>query len=262
VRGGFVLIGIFSLALSSCGQSGQPNPVDEYETTNQASTNAAIAAPSTELPNYAEREGDTYLYTTAVSEEEQKRGQAVGNVVIYRYRGEKDGVHVLENVGLDGRVTTISECSEPCRIIRSRYRGTLDRIPFDSTSVIGSAFEDAIAGRLQIARPSNRTIASASEKAAGDKPSLPQTFIGEWNTSLRDCGTGLNDSRLRVEANRIRFYESEGTFTAITVHSPRSVTIKASLSGEGETWEDTYRMELSVHGQDLTIDGLTRHRCP
>jgi hypothetical protein len=90
---------------------------------------------------------------------------------------------------------------------------------------------------------------------------IPAPFLGEWNEVPGDCGTAMNDSRLRVEPRRVRFYESDGEVQSVTRHNARAITVSLSLSGEGETWTDSHRLVLSRSGEQLTSGGLTRQRC-
>ena len=95
---------------------------------------------------------------------------------------------------------------------------------------------------------------------------IPSAFRGQWNTRVQDCGTGLNDSRLKIDARRIRFYESDGEVRRVILHNSRAITVTGSYSGEGQVWDRTDQLVLSRSGRDLTITSegsdFTRHRCP
>ena len=114
------------------------------------------------------------------------------------------------------------------------------------------------------------TQAPAQPRRAGEEsritPSaaavIPAAFLGEWNVSLEDCGTGLDLSRMRVEPQRVLFHESEAEAKQVTVEGPRSITIEGPFQGEGESWNGRLRMDLSASGEALTIGDLTRRRCP
>jgi len=253
------LAAAFSLIIAACGST-ESAPVEQINEPELAPSPAEAPiqtpTPPAESPNYAEKDGDAYLYITAVTEEDQKKGKAVGDVVMFRYRGVRDGMHVLESISENGHVFSTAECAEPCRIIKRRFGGTTDRLPYEPNSIIGSAFEDAINHRLQPAR------GETQKKAAPDEDVIPAAFRGSWNEKLVDCGTGLNDTKLEVEARRVRFYESDADVRRVTVENARTVTVVASFAGEGQTWNDSVSMVLSRSGNDLTIDGFTRHRCP
>lgn len=142
---------------------------------------------------------------------------------------------------------------------------------------IGASYGTQVLGPFAPPRGEDAmTLANACEEAASPAPprpapprpgdgrreQIPVNFRGEWNTALRDCGTGRNDSRLIVEPRAVRFYESRGEVTAVRREGPRAITVEARYRGEGETWNRATRMSLSRDGEALTIDGLTRQRCP
>jgi hypothetical protein len=97
---------------------------------------------------YDERDGFVYSYIAAISEDARKAGKAAGNVVSFVYLGREDGRHVLTSIDRNGAPLSEAYCPDTCRVI------TYDdgsRVGYTETSIIGAAFADAIAGRLQIA---------------------------------------------------------------------------------------------------------------
>ncbi|MDQ3145189.1 MAG: hypothetical protein M3Q57_10000 [Pseudomonadota bacterium] len=101
---------------------------------------------------------------------------------------------------------------------------------------------------------------------------IPRAFWGEYNTDLADCGTGLNDSRLRISWNMLQFYESTGTLREMIRNRDGSVTLLADHAGEGERWTSLYQLGLSPDGKWLTAthpqdaesqqSSMKRQRCP
>ncbi len=101
---------------------------------------------------------------------------------------------------------------------------------------------------------------------------LPRQFWGEYNEVLADCGTGRNDTRLRISWNTVQFYESTGEIKELLRQPDGSIIIVAKHSGEGETWQSVYRLRLSDDTQSLTVThpqtaemaqfGTERRRCP
>lgn len=91
---------------------------------------------------------------------------------------------------------------------------------------------------------------------------LPVGFLGSWNMDRAACGTE-SEGRLTVEPRRITFYESSGPITTVSRNGD-IVTITATLTGEGTTWEETMRFTLSADGTTLTnlSTDTVRHRCP
>lgn len=90
---------------------------------------------------------------------------------------------------------------------------------------------------------------------------IPAVFHGEWNRLVADCGTGRNDSQLRIEARQLRFYESSGAVLSVREEG-RTIVVRARYAGEGQTWEAERRFTLSADGETLSADGLKRLRCP
>ena len=111
------------------------------------------------------------------------------------------------------------------------------------------------------------SLALGCAGAAEQQRTIPVRFQGEWNSNLKDCGTDLNDSRLRISYDRIRFYESGGPAKAIVTNGEFDLAIIAELSGESESWiafshfrlsaDHTYLTDVSGSGQ-----GMVRYRCP
>lgn len=98
---------------------------------------------------------------------------------------------------------------------------------------------------------------------------VPTQFRGEWYANFSQCGTGLDDSALTINARAISFYESGGPILAVITRG-RTLTIIAQLkSGEDgfTTWDSTREFELSLDQSILTditnpTAILGRWRCP
>ncbi len=250
-----------ALSLAACGSPAPQNQkANDPVTVPSREPSDAVAATPTPTPVYVphfdEQEGDTYFYASAVSEEDKKKGKAVGSVVNFRYLGESGGVHKIASVDDMGRALLRYECSTPCKIIKRTFHGQTERIPYDPQSVIGAAFEDALNGSLRAAR-----LSGSNTNLRLSDNTIPATFIGEWNTDTGACGTGNNDSRLRISARQIRFYESDADVRSVTILRQRAIKVNASFAGEGQRWNDQVEFVLSRSGDDLSSGEITRHRC-
>lgn len=118
------------------------------------------------------------------------------------------------------------------------------------------------AGRPATPEPAAPSPTPAASPSAGlAVATIPARFRGEWNRVAADCGTGRNDSRLRIEPERLRFYESSGEVVSVR-EDGRTVTVRARFTGEGETWEADRSFTLSADGDTLISDGTKRTRCP
>jgi hypothetical protein len=231
--------------------------VDENLTTTDFNQTSAAAIPT---PNYDDSEGDRYFYVAAVSEEDQKKGKAVGDVTTIRFLGERDGVYRLELIGPSGQHLATSECKKPCRVTKTVWSdGSVSRGGFNAGSILGSAFEDAFNGFLTVAN--GRKVSGGSQAPQRELSAIPAQFLGEWNEKLSDCGTGNNDTRLRIDPTLLHFYESDAVVKDVLVQNARTVTVTGLFSGEGETWTDKYRMTLSPSGNELISGDVTRYRC-
>lgn len=111
--------------------------------------------------------------------------------------------------------------------------------------------------------PEGAPPARRESEVNGNGGPIPPQFHGEWNEDVASCGTGLNDSRLRIEATRMRFYESGGQVRGAFTQGPFEMIAVLDMSGEGETWIAAYHFVLASDGRYLTADdGSVLYRCP
>jgi hypothetical protein len=82
---------------------------------------------------------------------------------------------------------------------------------------------------------------------------IPREYWGEYNEVLSDCGTGNNDSRLRISWNTVHFYESSGELKELLRQDDGSIVVIAEHSGEGQTWQSVYQLRLSTDRNSLTV---------
>lgn len=91
---------------------------------------------------------------------------------------------------------------------------------------------------------------------------VPAAYLGEWQRTGTSCAT-RDETRLRIEPQRVTFHESSGAVRSIE-HDGDRLTLALRMTGEGETRDATYRFGLSNDGRWLTdLDhDLVRERCP
>lgn len=63
---------------------------------------------------------NNYAYVAAVSEDDAKKGVAVGEVMMFAFRGKHDGVYKVSAVDEIGQSTADYECSNPCAVIKRK----------------------------------------------------------------------------------------------------------------------------------------------
>ena len=96
-------------------------------------------------------------------------------------------------------------------------------------------------------------LLQASEPISPPLFEIPRDYWGEYNEVVADCGTGNNDSRLRISWDRIHFYESVGEITGLLRQNDGTLVIVAEHSGEGQKWQSVYQLRLSQDRQRLTV---------
>lgn len=105
---------------------------------------------------------------------------------------------------------------------------------------------------------------TADEPQSANDITVPAGFLGEWATDAAACTRPGDESRLRIDADRIAFHESSGAIVSVAGDAA-DLTLVAQLTGEGETREATYRFRLSGDGDTLTDTssgtGMVRQRC-
>lgn len=166
--GKICVVSLVALGLTLCACSGDPSAnntmnVDENLTTTDIGAASVDAAPAAKTHNYQDRDGNTYEYVSAVSDEDAKKGKAVGDVSLFEFRGVFDGRYRISVVDNDGRTEFYYECSNPCGVIKAYKQGHLiDRVPYGPTSIIGAAFDDAFNGFLQVSKETRTSEAASS----------------------------------------------------------------------------------------------------
>jgi hypothetical protein len=133
------LAALVLLALAGCG------------TDTPTASQTAAEPTETPTPNYAEEKSGTYYYVGGVSDNDKAEGKAAGDVMAFRYLGKNaEGEHKVLFVDDDGSALITATCPDQCRIISA---STGDKYPYDPQAMIGSVFEDVLAGRLEVYKP-------------------------------------------------------------------------------------------------------------
>src|SRR5690606_34602166 len=133
--------------------------------------------------NYDAKDGPIYSYIAAISEDDRKAGKAAGDVVSFVYLGTEGERHVLASMGSGGAIVRRAYCSNPCRVIT--YEDGR-QIEYTERSIIGGAFADAIAGRLEVlslkplpSAPAAPVLtAPSSEAPISDAEAEPDAYSG------------------------------------------------------------------------------------
>jgi hypothetical protein len=112
-------------------------------------------------------------------------------------------------------------------------------------------------------------LATAPLSAAERLERIPPAFRGIWMAEPRHCTAKATDeSWLRIEADRITFYESTGPVLAVVGSGRNEIGLITELSGEGSTWLHLLRLRLDSTGNRLALEAVglegasARVRCP
>lgn len=141
---GALMAGADALVLSSCTATGSGSESKAGEATGAAN---GTQGP---IPEYAQKDGDTYMYVGTVSDEEKRQGKTAP-VVNFRNLGLNGNVQKLQIVGDNGVALGTFECSAPCRVAKNtNLYGTVTRQAVEPATILAAAFRDASNGFLQV----------------------------------------------------------------------------------------------------------------
>jgi hypothetical protein len=79
---------------------------------------------------------------------------------------------------------------------------------------------------------------------------VPAKFQGTWDFVDGDC-SAQSDLRIRVGTNSVQFYESTGVVNGFEQPDDNTVILNLAMEGEGEKWEERFRLALVDGGKFL-----------
>jgi hypothetical protein len=95
-------------------------------------------------------------------------------------------------------------------------------------------------------------------------PEFPAAFWGQWTEDLAACG-GEDTSGLFISSRNLDYYDGQGVLIDLAQESASAVSAQLEFTGEGETWRETARLELSEDKQSMSAavlaQTLTLSRC-
>jgi hypothetical protein len=225
--------------LGSCGDTAETedsrSPTYEHQSTSdrtgvgtagQFNEPPASIKPSVPLHNYDAQDGNYYSYFAAISENDRKAGKSANDVVTYAYLGIRDGKHILATLRPNGTILHEARCATPCKVITFSDG---QQVAYNTASVIGGAFEDAIAGRLQTSSytttktefrakvevkpepeyttPEDGNIGSLQEPNAASWNQAEAEQIELWKEANNECRGGTDPQKVEDAcANRDNVY--------------------------------------------------------
>lgn len=121
------------------------NSIEAAETIDE-NTLALPSQPAPQIHNYTEASKGIYYYVGDVSENAKAQGIAAGHVSGFKFYGmTDDDEYILGIVDDHGKTIGKAFCHDPCMIVRPSVGPKFGA----EGTIIGAAFQDAIAGQLE-----------------------------------------------------------------------------------------------------------------
>jgi hypothetical protein len=175
----FVLASFATMLVLTTGCSNEPDEnVTKIEVKIPEQQNKFLQLFSLAKENYTEVDGDIYMYAYQPAERENSEGKSA-SILEYKYLGQdRSGFHLLGMFDQKYGILTTNKCKNPCKVI---YRDD-EKIPFSESTIIGSAFEDVLNGRISIAKGHSYIDENKFKENVYVKRinSLPQKFNCNW----------------------------------------------------------------------------------
>lgn len=82
---------------------------------------------------------------------------------------------------------------------------------------------------------------------------IPAAFHGRWGMVPADCTSTKGDAKglIAIDRNSIKFYESVGKLTKVTLNAPENFTGTFAFTGEGQSWTNSQNLKLSGSSNTL-----------
>jgi outer membrane lipoprotein-sorting protein len=82
---------------------------------------------------------------------------------------------------------------------------------------------------------------------------IPAAFRGRWGMSPADCTSTKGDAKglIVIDPTSIKFFESKGTLTKVTLNAPENFTGTFAFTGEGQSWTNSQNLKLTGSSNTL-----------
>lgn len=147
-------------------------------------------------------------------------------------------------------------------ILAACQQGGDDNIAIDDTNSANAVIET-----LPPDEGNDQTAEANAVKPAGLQ--IPAAFRGRWGMVPADCTSTRGDAKglVEIDANSIKFFESRGMLTKVTLDAPENFTGTFAFTGEGQSWTNSQNLKLTgssnilVRGQTDVAETFTYKRC-
>lgn len=82
---------------------------------------------------------------------------------------------------------------------------------------------------------------------------IPAAFHGRWGMVPADCTSTKGDAKglISIDPTSIKFFESKGTLTKVTLNAPENFTGTFAFTGEGQSWTNSQNLKLTGSSNTL-----------
>ena len=98
---------------------------------------------------------------------------------------------------------------------------------------------------------------------------IPAAFHGRWAMVPTDCTSTQGDNKglITIGGDNIKFFESQGKLTKVTLNAPENFTGTFAFTGEGQRWTNSQNLKLTgssntlVRSETDVAQSYTYKRC-
>lgn len=223
-----------------------------------SATSSEKAAETQVEPEFAQRDGDIYMYI-GVRPTGGSDLDPGAPIVTFRYLGREGNSHKLELLADDGTRLSVVECAEPCRVAKQvDPSGAVTRVAVEPSTILAAAFRDATRGLLV---PANDPSPRASPmQAPAVAPTLkappgtdPSTAEANWRGKVGNCRLRVN-GRIYIDGRCWVRLEDGGSFQIMSFNERFFAQVSRSGKEALGFWNET---PGSSHAQ-TPLGSLTR----
>lgn len=125
-----------------------------------------------------------------------------------------------------------------------------ENIAIDDTTSANAEIETLPPDETVSNEPANVVDGNSSESGP---QTIPAAFHGRWGMVAADCTSTRGDAKglITIASDGIKFYESRGKLTRVTLNAPENFTGTFSFTGEGQSWTNSQNLKLTNSSNTL-----------
>jgi len=85
---------------------------------------------------------------------------------------------------------------------------------------------------------------------------FPPAFHGVWDADAEACSGGHSDMRIKIDANGIGYWESEGKPVEIFTAGENDILVALAMLGEEQKWRSHTRFVLDRSGERMFAEAI------